>query len=202
MAKIRLLLDGLIKNKELFVMIAAFVITIAVVYMIRRMAVDYSWSIAMVAGAIINIVVILVGDLIYDTNVSLLGAFFASILALVIAKVVEFMYFCVDYSRTENVQFEDDEYYYYVKAVPKMNVAVQSRTVKKINSQRSMSAQRSAAPARSSQRSVVTEHTEVRRTTPQRSTAQRNMNNRNTASGGRSVTIGNYLDDTEFEDLD
>ena len=28
----------------------------------------------------------------------------------------------VDYSRTENVQFEDDEYYYYVKAIPKMSV--------------------------------------------------------------------------------
>ncbi len=202
MSKIRLVLDDLIKNRELLIMIVAFVITIAVIYMIRRMDVDYSWSIAMVAGAIINIVVILVGDLIYDTQVSLLGAFFTSILALALAKIVEFMFFGVDYSRTEKVQFEDDEYYYYVKAVPKMNVAEQSRTVKKINSQRSMSAQRSTVPVRSSQRSVVTEHIEVRKTAPQRSAAQRNGNNWNTTSGSRSVTIGNYLDDMEFEDLD
>ncbi len=203
MAKVRLVIDGVIKSRDMLVMIVAFAITIAVVYVIRRMAVDYSWSIAMVAGTIVNIVVILVGDLIYDTQVSLLGAFFASLLALVIAKVLEFMFFCVDYSRTENVQFEDDEYYYYVKAVPKMTVAVQSRTVKKINSQSSMGAQRGSMnaqrsnAARSSQRSVMTEHAGTRRTP-----SQRNTNTRNTASGGRSVTIGNYLDDDDFEELD
>lgn len=209
LAKIRLVVDGLIKNKELHVMIVAFAITIAVVYILRRMAVDYSWSIAMVSGAIINIVVILVGDLIYDTQVSLMGAFLASLLALVIGKILEFMFFCVDYSRTENVQFEDDEYYYYVKAVPKMTVAAQSKTVKKINSQqrstgaqrsavtqRSTVAQRSSAP-RSAQRSVTTEHSGVRR-----SAVQKNTSVRNTTSGSRSVTIGNYPDENEFEELD
>ena len=44
--------------------------------------------------------------------------------------------FNVDYSRTEYVQFEDDEYYYYVKAVPKIAVAKPSKTVKKITSQK------------------------------------------------------------------
>lgn len=34
------------------------------------------------------------------------------------------------------MQFEDDEYYYYVKAVPKMTVAAPTNTVKKINTQR------------------------------------------------------------------
>ncbi len=194
MAKIRLVLDGLIKNKELMVMVAAFAITIAVVYFIRCMAVDYSWSIAMVAGAIINMVVILVGDLIYDTQVSLAGAFFASLLALVIAKVLEFMFFCVDYSRTENVQFEDDEYFYYVKAVPKMTVAAQSKTVKKINSQQRGAAVQRSNAMRSPQRSVTTETTGGRRQNP-----TRNTNIRNTVSGGRSMTIGNVNEDNEFE---
>ena len=38
----------------------------------------------------------------------------------------------MDYSRTERVQFEDDEYYYYVKAVPKNTVALTEKKVKKI----------------------------------------------------------------------
>jgi hypothetical protein len=38
----------------------------------------------------------------------------------------------VDYSRTERVQFEDDEYYYYVKAVPKNTVEPAAPRVKKI----------------------------------------------------------------------
>ena len=41
--------------------------------------------------------------------------------------------FNLDYSRTEKVQFEDDEYYYYVKAVPKVTVTTPEHKVKKIN---------------------------------------------------------------------
>ena len=39
----------------------------------------------------------------------------------------------MDYTRAEHLQFEDDEYYYYVKAIPKVSVAVREKTVKKIN---------------------------------------------------------------------
>ena len=41
----------------------------------------------------------------------------------------------MDYSRTEVVQFEDDEYYYYVKAVPKNVLATPEKKVKRINKQ-------------------------------------------------------------------
>ena len=36
----------------------------------------------------------------------------------------------VDYSRKETVQFEDDDYYYYVKAIPKLGVAKKNKNVK------------------------------------------------------------------------
>lgn len=194
MAKIRLLLDSLLKNREMVVMIVAFAITIAVVYFIRRLAIDHSWSIATVAGAIVNIVVILIGDLLYDTQVSLLGAFFASLVAVAIAKILEFMFFCVDYSRTENVQFEDDEYFYYVKAVPKMAVAAQTKTVKKINSQKRPAAPTRSTGARPVQRSVVTEQSRTRRpSVPKESSIKR------TSTGGRSMTIGNVDDNNGFE---
>ena len=42
----------------------------------------------------------------------------------------------MDYSRTEKVQYEDDDYYYYVKAVPKYSVAATDVKVKKINTQK------------------------------------------------------------------
>lgn len=120
----------------MLVMVTAFVITIIVVYLLRRLSVDYAWTIAMVAGGILDLVILLIGDLMYDTNMSVVEAILGTVLALVVAKMLEFFRFCVDYSRTEKVQFEDDEYYYYVKAVPKMTVAAQTKTVKKINTQR------------------------------------------------------------------
>lgn len=138
-AKLRLVIDGVLRNREMLVIMAAFAVTALAVYLIRRLSIDYSWTIAMVSGALIDIVILLIGDLLYDINISLGSVLLGTVLALAAAKIIEFFRFCVDYSRTEKVQFEDDEYYYYVKAVPKMTVSVSEKTVKKINTQRTRS---------------------------------------------------------------
>jgi len=180
-AKLRLMIDGLLSNKAMLITITAFVITVIVVYLVRRMSVDYSWTIATVAGAMVNMLILLLGDLLYDTNISVGGVIIGAVVAVALGKVVEFFYHCLDYSRTEKVQFEDDEYYYYVKAVPKMNVTAPTKTVKKINTQRS-----SSQAVSTGGRSVVTERTA-------RSTSQRNMPASGYRSeygaGGKSVTI-------------
>lgn len=175
-AKIRLVVDGLLDNKAMLVMITAFAITVIVVYLIRRMSVDYSWTIAMVAGAMLNLVILLIGDLLYDTNMSVLWAILGSILAILVAKVVEFFRFCVDYSRTEKVQFEDDEYYYYVKAIPKMSVAAPAKTVKRINT-----------------RSVVTERTGAVR-------QNQNAGRKEYKGTGRRVTINSNVTEENIEE--
>ena len=56
-----------------------------------------------------------------------------SIVAVIVAFIVKFFVFAVDYTRTERLQYEDDEYYYYVKAVPKASVTIPEKTVKRIN---------------------------------------------------------------------
>lgn len=135
-AKFRFIIDGFIGNKDMILIIAAFAVTIILVYMIKRMSIDYAWTIAIVAGALANMMILLIGDLMFDTNVSIGGLLIGTVVAVLFAKVVEFFAFHVDYSRTERVQFEDDEYYYYVKAVPKMNISAPSKTVKRINTTR------------------------------------------------------------------
>lgn len=220
-AKLRLLIDGMLGNKAMLVMIVAFAVTVIVVYLIRRMSVDHSWTIAMAAGVMIEVLILLVGDLMYDTNLSILSALLGAIVTVIVCKGIEFFRFCLDYSRTEKVQFEDDEYYYYVKAVPKMTVSAPTNTVKKINTQRRPAAQ-SARPAgqgrpsdqsrsggqnvrsaEGSARSVVTE-----RTAPARSSAlygQQNPYRGREMTGGRSVTIsGDHMaqgDSDDYEEL-
>lgn len=135
-ARFKIVIDGILNNKEMVVTIVAFAVTLILVYIIRRMRIDYAWTIAMVAGSLVNIMVILVGDLMFDTNVSLFGAIIGTIVAFLITMVLQFFVFHVDYSRTENVQFEDDEYYYYVKAVPKVTVARPEKKVKQIAAQK------------------------------------------------------------------
>ena len=222
-AKLRLLIDGMLGNKAMLVTIAAFAITVIVVYLIRRMSVDHSWTIAMVAGVMIEVMILLVGDLMYDTNLSIVSALLGAVVTLIACKIIEFFRFCLDYSRTEKVQFEDDEYYYYVKAVPKMTVAAPTNTEKKINTQRRPAGQqtrtsgqgtrsagqtyRSTAhtgrPSEGTGRSVVTERTPARNGVPY---GQQGGYRGHEMSGGRSVTIGgnhtNPQDDSDdYEEL-
>ena len=72
-----------------------------------------------------------------DLNVSYTVLIVSAALGLVLGFVLEFLFLSVDYSRTENMQFEDDEYYYYVKAVPKIGVPVPEKTVKHITEHQS-----------------------------------------------------------------
>ena len=126
----------------MMVTIAAFAVTVFLVCCIRRLSVDYAWTIAAFAGAVSNIIILLVGDLIFETNISLAGVILGSIVALLLSIALQFFVFHVDYNRTEKVQFEDDEYYYYVKAVPKVTVTRPEKKVKKINSQNTRTAVR------------------------------------------------------------
>ncbi len=141
-AKFRFIIDGIIKNREMAVVIAAFAATVIVVYLLRRLSIDYAWTIAMVAGVVVDIMVLLIGDLMFDINIGLFGVIFGNIVAFLFALVLQFFVFNVDYSRTEKVQFEDDEYYYYVKAVPKVVVSKPEKKVKQINSQKARTVQK------------------------------------------------------------
>lgn len=152
MTKLRFIMDGLIRNDAMIITIAAFAVTLVLVYVIRRTSMDYSWTIATLVGVVANAVILLMGDLTFDLNYSLGGIVIGSIFAGLICLVMQFFSFCVDYPRTERVQFEDDEYYYYVKAIPKMMVSTPDRKVKKINTNREHSS-RTATPT-----SVRTSH--------------------------------------------
>lgn len=132
--KLRFLIDGIFSNKAMLVTVAAFALTVLLVYIIRRMSVDHAWTIAMVVGTVTCVVLLLLGDFVLDTSPSIFGTILGAIFSFLMAKVLQFFIFNVDYTRTEYVQFEDDEYYYYVKAVPKNSLSKTNKTVKKITS--------------------------------------------------------------------
>ena len=118
--RFRTILDGVIKNNEMMVYVAAFVITVIVVSIIRRLSFPHSWTIAIAFGILLDMTAIIVLSAKYDTEISTGGLLFGSIVAAVVAFIYKLFTFSVDYAKTERVQFEDDGYYYYVKAVPKI----------------------------------------------------------------------------------
>ena len=132
-AQFQTIITELLSNKRMWVFIVAFAITLAVVYIIRRMSVDHAWTIAIIAGALTDIICLLVGDMMYTTGLSFIGVIVQTIIAILLLMVLQFFAFNLDYTRIEKVQFEDDEYYYYVKAVPKVTVSTPAPKVKKIS---------------------------------------------------------------------
>lgn len=130
------IIKNMMGNRVMVVMIIAFAAGILVVYLIRTLSVDYAWHIAIVAGAMTQLMVIFVGDFMFDVSVPMVEMLIGMIAAMILAAVYNFFVFAVDYSRTEYIQFQDDDYYYYVKAVPKITVSAPDVKVQKINSTR------------------------------------------------------------------
>ena len=133
----RNIVDALLANRAMWIMAAAFAAAVIVVFFIRRLETAHSWTIAIILGTVVELFVLLFGDMQYDTNIDLQKVFISVFLSLIIEFLVEFFCFMVDYTRIENVQFEDDDYYYYVKAVPKVTVSDSLRVVKTISTSES-----------------------------------------------------------------
>jgi hypothetical protein len=125
--------QNFLMNKEMWCIVIAYAITLLLVHGVRKMSVDHSWEIAAVAGVLGNVNIMAYGYIILDIKISYISLIVGSALAIVVALIVKLFVFSVDYTRTEYLQFEDDEYYYYVKAVPKAVVTIPEKTVKRIN---------------------------------------------------------------------
>ena len=140
--RLKFVIDTVLSNKPMLAFVFAFGITILIVYGVRRLRVYYAWFIAIGVGVLADIVLLLIFDLIFDTHVSGGSMILGSFVAILVGIVLQFLFFHVDYERTEKLQFEDDEYYYYVKAIPKVTVSNTQKKVKKINSSRKKPAPR------------------------------------------------------------
>ena len=140
--KLKIMLDGILNNKAMIITVIVFCVVLILVYVIRRMAIAHAWTVAIISGLSVGAVLLLICEFMMELKFSVLEIVLGSILSFLVCSVVQFLEFNVDYSRTEVVQFEDDEYYYYVKAVPKNMLAVPDKSVKRINKQHRKTASR------------------------------------------------------------
>lgn len=127
------ILNSILSNKIMYIMLLAFALSLVVVYLIHNLSINYSWEIAIVSGMVSLLLFIFMGEFIMNITLSIMELLFGLIISLVLAYVYKFFIFNIDYTRTEYTQFEDDEYYYYVKAVPKISIKFPDYKNEKIN---------------------------------------------------------------------
>ena len=119
-------------NQEMYLTIAVFAIVMVVVNMICSQEFHYVYETAIVVGVIVNILLFLAVSFPFNIEVHVLPLMIETVICGVLAWIVQFFRLVLNYTAVEYLQFEDDEYYYYVKAVPKVVVATPEKTVKHI----------------------------------------------------------------------
>ena len=135
-----MLIDGVFLNKAFYFCIIAFAVVLVLVYVIKRLSIDYSWIVAVCTGGVLEMVIFLIGNIMLeDMSIvcTIVSTIVGGLISVALAWFLQFFIHSVDYTRTEKVQFEDDDYYYYVKAVPKVKVSMPDVKVKRVNAKKS-----------------------------------------------------------------
>ena len=110
-----------IGNKEMYTVMIIFAITIGITAVLAKFSYPFAMYIAIAAGTIMNIIGSIIAGFIVGQDVDVNLVLIGSIVGIVLALVIRFGQGMLDYKHTQRVQFEDDDYYYYVKAVPKID---------------------------------------------------------------------------------
>lgn len=111
----------LIGNRDMYTTMIAFAVTVLTIALLAKLTFNYAIYVAMGAGIVVNIIGAILAGFIMSEDVPMDMVVIGSIVGLVLAFILRFGQGILDYKHTEKVQFEDDDYYYYVKAVPKID---------------------------------------------------------------------------------
>ncbi len=133
LAVYKYVIDSLISNKLMIITVVIFALILLVTYFVRRMSFDYAFEISIAAGVLTCILGFLVSDIFLNNTKQILSMILGTLASGAIVLLIHFFKLTLDYSGVERAQFEDDVYYYYVKAVPKVTVTTPQVNVKHIN---------------------------------------------------------------------
>ncbi len=110
--------SGFLANREMLLMAAVVTIGFLTVCIIRNLPANYAFELSVVSGCIL-----MGGLLMAGSAADVVAGFSGQLLSLLASLLLGLLYILLfhgaDYRGSERLQFEDEEYYYYVKAVPK-----------------------------------------------------------------------------------
>lgn len=127
-----LLMSNMFSNNLFYFYMVALMLMFMVTYTVRERAVHQSWRLAAGSGIVTEFLVMMVGYLLTGNRGRILSLFIVNVILFALGVILSFFIKNLDYSRVENVSFEDDEYYYYVIAVPKIRLTEEEKHIKRI----------------------------------------------------------------------
>ncbi len=115
-------IDGMIKNSDMYTWGVTLSIVCLLVFFVSRMKLAYAFEISIGMAVVVNMIFSIVCNILLKGQLSILWIVLGSLIAGILGYALLFLHMILDYGNVEELQFEDDEYYYYVKAVPKLRM--------------------------------------------------------------------------------
>ena len=129
---LRFIVDYIARNREMLLYMGLFSVVIVLVFILRKRSYNYASYVAIAVGLIVSAVGMIVGDTMLGTKTDIVKLLIAMLVAAILSIIVQFFRMNLNYSGVRMLQFHDDEYYYYVKAIPKIKVEAKDKTIKNI----------------------------------------------------------------------
>lgn len=120
--RLLLLVKGVLGHEEMLAAVLVFGLTTLLVHLLSRADVDYARVIAVGAGAVFCPALMMAASQLAGVRMSAGMVFLSAFVGLLVSLAALFLTVNLDYPHTEKVRFEDDDYYYFVKAVPKIKL--------------------------------------------------------------------------------
>ncbi|MBE5907800.1 MAG: hypothetical protein E7278_03050 [Lachnospiraceae bacterium] len=142
MTVLDLIQGNVFANQIFYVYMFAMVTMFLVISQIRIHAIRYAWILSVVYGVSVEFVIMIAGYLLFGNKDRIPTLIVSNIIVLAVGIVTNYLFQDLDYSRIEKLQFEDDDYNYYVTAIPKIQLTEKTLEVKRITDEEASEEQR------------------------------------------------------------
>jgi hypothetical protein len=127
-----LLFDQMLRSQLFYCYVAANVAMFLIVYLVKRKNIQHSAALGVSFGSLASFAIMLTGNLFFSSGENLLKFVVEILVTFLIGIIASYFFVEMDYNRPESLQFEDDDYYYYVTAIPKVRLTKEEWKVKRI----------------------------------------------------------------------
>ena len=132
--RVNLFLSDFFTSERILLVLFSVVLAMLVIRAIRSSRLNNAPLLSMIVGDVLFGIVMIFGNYYLNAGISYVLLAVSLVLNALMSLLIIGFRFNFDYKRTENVQFEDDDYYYYVKAIPKTRIPVTEMRVENISS--------------------------------------------------------------------
>jgi len=130
--RVNLLMSDILTSERFLLIITALAASMLLICIISRSRINYASRVAVISGDFLFVVLVLLGNFFIEVEVNYLTMLLGLAINVLFSFCLITFVINADYRHTEQVRFEDDNYYYFVKAVPKASVSVTEKRVESI----------------------------------------------------------------------